>query len=663
MKKHLHTLALAAALFLCLPRQPVAQVLALDSLERLSASPIDSVRIDALTYLGRRLRGTDPDRALALAIQARDAAQAAGDLARQAKATNDVGIGYAVKENYAEALSYFRQAFQLHSQRGNAAGMANGHSNIAGVYKHLGDYVASKATYMKALHLSDSLGDLPGRGATLYNLGVVTHMASDAQEALTLFEEALTIWEVEKNDAERAMVLHGMALIYIEKKQYAQALKLLFEDLRIQRAQNNKVNEATTLNSIGMAYVKQGNYEAGINYLLQSQQRCIETGRKEPLAQTFYNLADIHLRQNQPQKAIPLLQQQLAIGAEMNHLLTQKQGHALMAQAQADLGDYRQAYEHLKMAELLKDSTFGQDKARSLQQWQARLEVYEKDRLISEQQQEMDWLEARANAERQRLWMALAALALAGLSALLLYQKYRLRQQANRELEQKNQLIATQKADIEAANQELERRMLRAQINPHFIFNALGSIQHFITANDRAAALKYLSKFSTLLRQVLQDSVSGHVTLAEDVKLLGIYLELEALRFDTGFEYSISVAPELDAHNAEVPVLLVQPFVENAILHGLMPKAGHRKLTITFTGEAEAIVCRVVDNGIGRAAAQQLKAKKTGSQPSHGLEVSKRRLHAMDKGRGLKAALAINDLLLPDGSAAGTEAVITIPKI
>lgn len=640
-----------------------AQPNPLDSLWRQAESSTDTLRVDALISLSRALRATDLAKGLQLAEQAFEQAVAIGDPARQAKAANDVGISHAMREDYAEALVHFRKAFQLHQALGNRVGVANAHSNIGSIYKHLGDYVGSREAYMQALSLQDSMGNARGRASALYNLGVVYDMIGEKEQALEVFQTALGIWEAEGEAAERANVLHAMGLVQVGQEAYDEALALLFEAHEIQQGLGLEAVAPNALNSIGMAYVKQGRYEAAVPYLLQSQEKALALGLKTPLAHSYYNLADIHLRQNQAHLAIPLLELQLGIALELNSLVLQKQGHALMAAAQAEQGNYEQAYAQLKWAEALKDSSFSEEKTRSLQQWQARLEAYEKDRQLGEQQQQLEWLALRARADRRLRWALIAALALAGFSALLFFQKYQIRQKSARALQRKNSLIEAQKTEIEAVNRELESRMLRAQINPHFIFNALGSIQHFITAGDRASALKYLSKFSSLLRQVLEDSVSANVTLAEDIKLLKIYLDLEALRFDADFEYDISLAPGLDAHIVEVPVLLVQPFVENAILHGLMPKPGDRRLSIAFTEEEEAIICRVTDNGIGREAAQQLRASQRGSVPSRGLEVSKKRLQAMDKGRGLKTPVFINDRYHADGQAAGTEVVIKIPKL
>src|SRR5690606_14330183 len=133
---------------------------------------------------------------------------------------------------------------------------------------------------------------------------------------------------------------------------------------------------------------------------------------------------------------------------------------------------------------------------------------------------------------------------------------------------------------------------LRAQMNPHFIFNSLSSIQHLITTGNKESAIKYLNKFSLLMRNLLESSIESKVVLSEEISLLKKYLALEALRFNNSFKYNISVNENLDAEAIEVPALLVQPFVENAILHGLLNKSGeNNQLEVRFKKQGEFVIC------------------------------------------------------------------------
>jgi LytS/YehU family sensor histidine kinase len=222
--------------------------------------------------------------------------------------------------------------------------------------------------------------------------------------------------------------------------------------------------------------------------------------------------------------------------------------------------------------------------------------------------------------------------------------------------------IAAQKRAVESINQELQKRLLRAQINPHFIFNSLSSIQHFITNNDKRSALKYLSKFSTLLRQTLEQSTHQQVVLADEIKLLNNYLDLEALRFDHGFSYSVDADPDVDIHNTEAPILLVQPYIENAILHGLAPKKGEGRLSVRFSDEAAYTVCTIRDNGIGRKASETLKAERHPGRPSLGMAITEKRLALLYSETGAYRPVQVNDLFDESGAAAGTEVIVHIPK-
>jgi two-component system, LytTR family, sensor kinase len=224
------------------------------------------------------------------------------------------------------------------------------------------------------------------------------------------------------------------------------------------------------------------------------------------------------------------------------------------------------------------------------------------------------------------------------------------------------QKIKAQKKEIESINQELEKRLLRAQINPHFLFNSLSSIQHFITENDKVSALKYLSKFSILLRQMLEQSTHIHVVLAEEIKLLNNYLDLEALRFDGQFSFSVEADPEVDIHTTEVPILLVQPYVENAILHALSPKKGRGHLLVRFSDAGAYTVCTIRDNGIGRRAAEALKAAHHPSRPSRGMAITEKRLAVLYQDEAKAIPVQIKDLLDEKGDAAGTEVIVHIPK-
>ncbi len=158
---------------------------------------------------------------------------------------------------------------------------------------------------------------------------------------------------------------------------------------------------------------------------------------------------------------------------------------------------------------------------------------------------------------------------------------------------------------------ELEQQALRLQMNPHFIFNALNSIQHSILSGKQEEAYNHLELFSTLIRGILENSKHKFISLEDEIRILEIYIQIEAARFDGNFKYELIIDPSIDTSSIDIPPMLIQPFVENSIWHGLIPKAsGEKKLILSFTAKGNSIICTVDDNGIGRTHAANQKHKK-----------------------------------------------------
>ena len=238
--------------------------------------------------------------------------------------------------------------------------------------------------------------------------------------------------------------------------------------------------------------------------------------------------------------------------------------------------------------------------------------------------------------------------------------RWRLDEKFNRKLE----LASKEKklSDLQQQKSELEMQVLRSQMNPHFIFNSLNSINLFILRNNKTIASEYLTKFSKLVRMILQNSQASLINLESELDALKLYLELEALRFNYHFTYNISLPKELDINVLKVPPLIIQPFVENAIWHGLMHKDEQGQLNIEISLENEHLSIRISDNGVGRKAGTAA-SKSTNINKSMGIKLTTDRITKMTGGNGTKPSVTIIDLEHPDGSAAGTEVLIKTPLI
>jgi CheY-like chemotaxis protein len=213
---------------------------------------------------------------------------------------------------------------------------------------------------------------------------------------------------------------------------------------------------------------------------------------------------------------------------------------------------------------------------------------------------------------------------------------------------------------------ELEMQALRAQMNPHFIFNSLNSINMFILENNKLQASEYLSKFSRLVRLILQNSQEAFIALEKELEALQLYLELEALRFENKFEYKITVDEDVDTTLLKVPPLIIQPYAENAIWHGLMHlpdgQAGKKGyLSVEVYIEKEILLYKISDNGIGRQKAAELKSKSASIHKSMGMRITTDRLLMLQRQNENENLILITDLILANGSPGGTEILIKIP--
>jgi ligand-binding sensor domain-containing protein len=204
---------------------------------------------------------------------------------------------------------------------------------------------------------------------------------------------------------------------------------------------------------------------------------------------------------------------------------------------------------------------------------------------------------------------------------------------------------------------QAEMLALRAQMNPHFLFNSLNSINNYILKNDADNAAGYLTKFSRLMRLILDNSRSNWILLQNELRALELYVELEAFRFDNSFSYEINIDEGLSNEPLCVPPMIIQPYVENAIWHGLMhSKQSKAHLQVDIYKEKENLCIVVRDNGIGRQAAGRLKSRAADSQKSHGMKITAERLEIMNKVYDINARVTITDLCKDD--ATGTEVLI-----
>jgi len=304
-------------------------------------------------------------------------------------------------------------------------------------------------------------------------------------------------------------------------------------------------------------------------------------------------------------------------------------------------GDAEKAFEYYRQYHAWSDSLARLERARDLMGLQIAYETRLKDRQIDTLSQANELKELRL---RQSIYLivGLGVFILLSISYLLLLNRQRkLREEQEKGL--------------------LKQKLFQLQMNPHFIFNSLSSIQHLVVEEDAEKASIYLAKFSTLFRNILYSSAEETITLENEIKNIENYLTLQKLRYNKKFDYTVEIDPDLDIENIEIPVMMFQPFIENAIEHGIRHKEGKGNIQIHIGRKNDSTIFEVEDDGVGRLKAQEIQAQQNASHKSLATVITRERIAALNRKSKKKITLEIIDLKDDEGNAKGTLVRFVLP--
>ena len=377
-------------------------------------------------------------------------------------------------------------------------------------------------------------------------------------------------------------------------------------------------------------------------------------------------LASAYLNLKNFPKAIYYANEAISVSKKMHFSLEQKDAIGILSKVYAATKQYTKAYQYNQLYTSLNDSLAPEEYKRNLSLIQLRdeLEMQKKEaQLLSSQnllsQQQIKIQRSSLKRKSLLLYIFIAALLMMVLLGVLVYRNVKLKRRKVQLQQLMEQVNAQQKlTELEKEKTDLEMQALRAQMNPHFIFNCLSSVNRFILINRTEEASDYLTKFSRLIRMALHNSEKSYITLENELEALRLYLDLERLRFKNAFNYSISLINTIDVSSVFIPPMLLQPFIENAIWHGLMHKPDAGFLDITLSIEEEILTCIITDNGIGRNNAAMINSKSAEKNKSMGVKITTERLALLSRNEDERAVFNIEDLTDKEGNAAGTKVIL-----
>ncbi len=541
----------------------------------------------------------------------REASEASRSKKELASACYWLGIAYDLAGNKPKAIHYLQKFLTLEVLKNNGEKAIQ--LNTMGVaYERLNDTVLALDYYRKSLEAALSFEDDPTAAGACNNIATLLEAQGKIKEAIDMYTRAVKY-------SEQNNYLDGVPVIY---------------------------------NNIGTIYRRMKDYKTALMYYEKAKETAQNIGEKAPLHNSLLQIGFVYLEKGELNLCEPVALSSLKIARELGYPNQILLSAELLYDLSKKQGNDKRALTMFELRSEMKDSLNNENNRKAIYRLNIKNEFEKKESVLkleaekSEAEKknlELELLNQRYNTRFQRLLFLLAFLLMAAAVAIFIVRV------KNKRLREKNRIS------------ELENSALRLHMNPHFIFNAINTIQGFYAGSDVTKAKKFIHSFSHLLRMILDSSKEKYIPLSKETEMIRCYLDLTQLRYENKFEYFIETDPALVLDNISIPPMLVQPFVENAVLHGIAALEGHGKIIVRYTRKGNLLKCEIEDNGIGREASYKINMNRI--HRSSGTSISEERIKIMTDSVKLQSSFEICDLKDDSGKASGTLVKFLIPLI
>jgi len=558
---------------------------------------------------------------------------------------------------FKESMNYYNKALSYFEKIDDLEGKGKAWAWMGSLYTTMGDYDKGVLYASQSLSIRKQMSDHMCVARSLNSMGNFYNALGANEEALNYYQQTKAYADQHSLDyrlAERNFLFESLGAYY--RTMHMPDSSLFYLEQAIQTDPGNMV----TMITIGETLLLKKQYDSALQIFLNPIQHFRDQNDKWDLMKVLSDASKAYNAKGAYTIALKYAHESLAISRSAGVRPFIIENYLLLSTLHANLGNNDSAYYYLKVSTVLKNDL-------TKEQFLFRLANYKKQTEFNKQQQEIlslgknnKMLDQANKIKEEKLkraallkWVLVGGLLISMLAALFIYR--------NLSLKRKNEHLENLKAqsDLKLKASELEMQALRAQMNPHFIFNCLSSINHFILKNETDAASDYLTKFSRLIRIVLINSKNKLITLEDELEMLRLYLDMERLRFKNSFSYNINFINSVDIGNIYIPPLLLQPFAENAIWHGLMNKEGEGHLEISLQTDNDFLICHVIDDGIGRKAASEFRSSDE-KKKSLGLKITSERFDLLNESDEKKTYFEFKDLVDDRGNATGTKVMLKI---
>ncbi|MFT3909559.1 MAG: tetratricopeptide repeat protein [Ferruginibacter sp.] len=623
----------------------------LDSLEAELGKHLqeDTTRLSLLGNISFYYYEMDPEKGLQYSDEELLLAKKLNNEKEQALAYSNKGINYWAQGEYSQALANYKLAGVLYEKLRLNKEFANLNNRIATVYFSLSDYSTALDTYFKNLTIFEKLNDSLRCAVTYGNIALCYSNLTKYNKAIEYYEKAIKINEGINNKKAIADNYTNLGNLYDNIDKPDLAISYYQKALNISIPIGYNRNIASNESNIGIAYTSQKDFIRGYEYLMKALPFYAQSGNKKNVAVIHESLAEIFLSADPSfftKQNIKIsdryiyskryLDSSMAVFEEIEDPEGQSQvweKRSAMFSQQNNFKEALSAYQHYKK---LQDSVMNDEKNQTIANLEMEYAFTKREDSIKAENEQMA-LAASSEIKRQstlkQTTIIISSILLSAAVASFIFYKRK-----------RDAVEKQQEAEFKTEVTDTEMKALRAQMNPHFIFNSLNSISDYISKNNIPDADKYLSKFAKLMRLILENSEQKEIALQDDLKALELYMQLEALRMKNKFTHSINVDEVIDVSTVLVPPLILQPFVENSIWHGIAGKDGSGHINIRIKKEGnEMINCIVEDDGIGRKRAAVTDAAPN-EKTSLGMKITQERIDVLNKIKNTKAGVQLFDL-------------------
>lgn len=629
----------------------VAQNTKTDSLLTvLSKTKNDIDKAQLLNAIANQYKTSDPKAMLVYAKKAYDLSQKMDYQLAKGNALLNLGNANIILGDYSKSLTYFtdaRHVFENVSIDNNVErqkGLAKALGSIGIVFSEQSNYAKALQYYLKSVTIYEKLKD-EEKCAKLYNnIGIVYQSLSSYFKALAYFVKAQKIQE-KLGDSNIGITYTNIANVYLKQNNSAKAYEYYTKAKSALDQHPNPRALGEWYNNVGLYFKAVKQPEKAIEHWNNAIQTFESIEDKFGVGDTYLLLGQLYFEQNKEKQAIVFAEKALASAKALKVLEQQVIAEKLLSDIYAQLNNSAQALLHFKAYSTAKDSLTNEENIRRTVEEEMAFDFEKREAIHQKEIEKRDLLlqeESKRNV-MQLIFAAVFGLLLFGI-AFLIYNRIQLK---------KNLTLQKELA-------EYEQKALHLQMNPHFVFNCLGSISSFIVQNGTDSAIKYLSKFSKLMRLTLEYSKESLIPIDKEIESLQNYLELEQLRFNNKFTFSIFKNEAIEDDMA-IPPLLLQPFVENAIIHGVIPKKEIGSIAVRFALQNDSLLCTVEDNGIGFNESKAQKQHSVVAHKSMALDITRKRLEMIESTTKQKTEFSIEEIKNTNGEVIGTKVTLHLP--